>query len=209
MSVSKQHGFFDQTKSEGVKAAQRTENNHKWTSDLRGCYKSRGGATEKVLGNPLVIAQAFPHSVPRFKSHWKVRNKTAFSTAMMVSPVAKLRVIFVIPVQDTASMYLHYHRQDLRLRYVHLSPNLEHLLLFSTQNISICNSGLFCTTLMYLLPLLKLCWAALPSPPPSPWRWEVAQTVEAAKEDEQPHTSDAMSLGQALSVILRKILFHN
>lgn len=115
MSVSKQHGVFHQTKREGVEAVQRTENNHKWTSDLRVCYKSKGGATEKVVGNPLVIAQAFLPSVPRFKSHWKVRNKTAFSTAMTMCLVAKPRVIFVT-VQDLT--YLHYHRQDLRFHYV-------------------------------------------------------------------------------------------
>lgn len=183
-----------------MEAAQRTENNHKWTSDLRVCYKSKGGATEKVVRNPLVIAQAFLPSVPRFKSHWKVRNKTAFSTAMTMCLVAKSRVIFVIAVKDIALTYLHYHGQDLRLHYVHTLVQIQSVCYDSWARISqytvqVYASPSWCifSHCLYSAEYKHIRGSTLPSLPPSLWGWEAAQPMEAAKGGEQPHAPDAMS----------------
>lgn len=107
-----------------------------------------------MLGNPLVIAQAFLRLVPRFKSHWKVRNKTAFSRD--VHPVSSPRIFFVIPVQDIALIYsittnkTSDSSMSVPIYSVHCFLNVGYL---NTQCWSVC------PTLMSFVLLLELCCA--------------------------------------------------
>lgn len=153
-------------------AAQRIENNHKWTSDLRSCYKSRRGATQKVLGNPLVIAQAFLRLVPRFRSHWKVRNKTAFSRDVTAHPVSSPRIFFVIPIPDIALIYSTITNKasdsstSAPIQSVHCLLNVGYL---NTQCWSV-SAPCWCP--------LSHCWS---SAEPSLWGQQVAWAMGAKK----------------------------
>lgn len=74
---------------------------------LEAVTKQEGEQQRRCWKSTAYCTSFFP-SVPRFKSHWKVRNKAAPSTAMTACPGATARVGFVIPAQDTALMYLCY-----------------------------------------------------------------------------------------------------
>lgn len=150
-----------------------------------------------MLGNPLVIAQAFLRLVPRFRSHWKVRNKTAFSRDVTAHPVSSPRIFFVIPIPDIALIYSTITNKasdsstSAPIQSVHCLLNVGYL---NTQ----------CWSVLPHADVLCPIAGALLSPPCEDSRlhgpWEPRSP---------PCASRAASLGQAPPVRHSRILFHN